>query len=85
MWQVQLPSAACGLSYWRTRLCRESSCLACSEAAAELYEVGSLYIHSGHTTHAIRPWEFRQADARTPRVTLQAFGVRCDGSWFLWW
>ena len=66
-------------------MCNADACVKCSEDHAEMYEVGTLYIHSGYTTHAIRPFEYRQADATTPRVTMQAFGVRCNGTWFLWW
>ena len=82
---MQLPSAECGLNYWTTKPCRKESCVACSVHHHVIYEEGTLYLHPGHLTHQIRPWEYRRADAARPRITLQAFSVRCNGTWYLWW
>ena len=84
---VQLPNAECGLNYVSTSGCtgKERTCTSCASHRSTPYEVGTLYVHAGALIHQIRPWSYSSADAARPRITLQGFGVRCDGTWYLYW
>ena len=84
---VQLPNAECGLDYVSFSGCNETEqrCTSCVSHHSALYEVGTLYVHSGGLVHQIRPWSYSSIDAARPRITLQGFGVRCNGMWYLYW
>ena len=44
------------------------------------YEPGNLYVFNGSVTHAWGTWPYRS----TYRINLQAFGVRCGETWYLY-
>ena len=84
---IRMPSARCGLRTISTAACERDPprCTACAEERVHEYEVGTLYWHSGHVVHQVLEWPFRHADAATPRITLQGFGLRCNGTYRLYW
>lgn len=61
----------------------------CGKWAREVYEVGTLVIHSHGLLHQIGEWPYSSWDGN--RITLQGFGFCCgrcaegDGRWFLYW
>ena len=47
-----------------------------------MYEMGSLYAFDALLMHSIKPWyEWR---AMLPRMTLQAFGMQCGETWYVY-
>jgi hypothetical protein len=46
------------------------------------YEVGTLYMHTGHEVHQVKPWDNQPGEAR---ITLQGHGVFHEGVWWLYW
>lgn len=49
----------------------------------EPYAVGEMVLHSGHTVHQIAPVE--NITKEDERLTLQAHGIQCAGTWYIYW
>lgn len=91
---IVLPRSGTGLNYWdlpyealegmtraqveeyaRTQPCRSRP-----------YRLGHLVMHSGHMVHQIAPSAHLEPDdPRDARITLQGHGIRCGGTWRIYW
>ena len=88
---MAMPSAGAGLELWDLHaadLDGLSDAEVTARAAAETpvyhpYRLGVVNLHSGHQLHRIAPMAF--GDDVSERMTLQGHGVRCGGTWRLYW
>ena len=55
----------------------------CGKMNREVYEVGTLVVHSHALLHQIGEWSYSSWDSN--RITLQGFGFQCSGKWWLYW
>ena len=47
------------------------------------YEIGTLYLHSGHIIHQAAPG--RDIQPEDDRITLQGHGIFSQGKWQIYW
>lgn len=87
---VKLPRTGGGLLLWETEL-RDMLCndkqiakrIAKQASREEIsYEVGKLFIHSGHRLHQISPWKSNPGDQR---ITMQGHALFHEGEWIVYW
>jgi hypothetical protein len=89
---VALPASGGGLLVWNlNRLelermppdARKAHMAANRNAVFSPYEVGHLFIHSGHQLHQGAPSKALRPD--DARITLQCHSIRVDGRWIVYW
>ena len=88
---LELPASGSGLNTWPLDRA-EIGNLDAVEVDARLgrstcqyhpYRLGHMLMHSGHTVHQMAPTENMEPPDR--RITLQGHGLRCAGTWRLYW
>mmetsp|Transcript_90266 Transcript_90266/g.255573 ORF Transcript_90266/g.255573 Transcript_90266/m.255573 type:complete len:388 (-) Transcript_90266:140-1303(-) len=88
---LALPRAPCGLDHYhfpgRPGCEPTVDCVGtCLDLMRVDYKVGSLIVHSGRMLHQIGPWAYYPlTDMFSARITLQGFGIRCRGKWYIYW
>jgi len=95
---ISLPAAGSGLTVWPVtsamivQLAEERD-IDTEQAMGELlalyppeshpYEVGRVFVHTGHHVHAVSPWRPRLRGDE--RITLQGHALHHDGAWQIHW
>ena len=91
---VVLPRSGSGLNFWDTPYeeIRDMTRAQIEELARRRphdnvkYRLGHLVMHSGHMVHQIAPSPHLDPDdLRDARITLQGHGIRCGGTWRIYW
>lgn len=88
---IALPASGAGLNYWdygleRTKGMSQAELrelLLASDRHYHPYRAGSMVVHSGLRYHQMAP--MKELLPTDERITLQGHGLRCDGTWQLFW
>ena len=86
---LALPTNSSGLNYvdysdHGGKECEgESNAHKCNTLKRQVYTPGELVIHAGTLIHSIGEWEY--GGSQKDRITMQGFGLRCGGEWFIYW
>lgn len=88
---IALPKSGAGLNYWDYGLEKTEGMsqkdmkefLLSSERHYHAYREGTMVIHSGLRYHQMAP--MKDLQSTDERITLQGHGVRCNGTWQLFW
>jgi hypothetical protein len=88
---IALPASGAGLNYWdfgkeKTEGMPQKDLLdllLASDKHYHAYRLGSMVVHSGLRYHQMAP--MRELIPTDERITLQGHGLRCNGTWQLFW